>query len=426
MKNKRPSLKSFISLISILSLYLFAPFSNALLAQNSTTYSLKSHAITFKSDRSTITLDPALTLLWLSGEGYSGFNNTRGAKFQAEIDGSFTAGGKLLERQSTLNPFLSNFSRASGRLPGWGRFKNISVDNDGDTPLIVDVAKATGFIAWEGSINSINGIHVRLSNEAFNFGWGRTPLLLNMDDAPYPSINLGWKDTKYHLDFHAVKWIGETRGPIGNTTESLFTQSRAIIVSGGYKSENWGISSLMGRVSESDSTNSMSSFSVSGFSRKNGFLGTWEVVTSSASFSTEGISWQLGGGYSLKKISTGINIISTKRDLYGRENEAHWSNAGLPLGIITGGDTKMSSIYFDFKTPTITKWIFQVELGTLKSKDYDYDFSWVRGRCSRVLSKSWDMFGTISVDYTLKSLNAPQNPSGHMISVGIIHGITNL
>ncbi|PCJ82725.1 MAG: hypothetical protein COA49_01290 [Bacteroidetes bacterium] len=426
MKNRRSSHKSLISLTCILSLYLFAPFSNTLLAQNSTTYSLKSHAITFKSDRATITLDPALTLLWLSGEGYSGFNNTRGAKFQAEIDRNFTAGGQLLERQSTLSPFLSNFSRASGRLPGWGRFKDISQDNDEGDPLIVDVAKATGFIAWEGSINTIKGIHFRLSNEAFNFGWGRSPLLLNKDDAPYPSLNLGWKDTKYHFDFHAVKWIGETRGPIGSTTESLFTQSRAIFISGGYKTKSWGIASLIGSVRESDSTKSLSTFSMSGFSRVRKFSGTWEIVTSSSSFSTDGISLQLGGKYSLKKISTGINIISTKKDLYGLENEAHWSNAGLPLGIITGGDTKMSSIYFDFKTPTTTKWIFKVELGSLISKDYDYDFKWVRSSFSRVISKSWDMFGTISMDYTLKSLNTTQNPTGHIISVGIIHGITNL
>ena len=428
MENKRSAFKSFQNFAFFLSLSLFAAFSNTLSGQISTTYSLRSHAITFKSDRSTVTLDPAITFLWLIGDGYTGFDNTRGATFHAEIDGNFTAGGQLLERQSTLSPFLSNFSRTSSRLPGWGRFKTISPVLETELPLIVDIAKATGFINWAGNIGPLEGINVKLSNDPINFGWGRSPLLLSREDVPYPSLNLGWENDSYHLAFNAVEWIGDTRGVIGGTTEALFSQSRAFLISGGYENEVWGISSLVGRASESDSIKSISALSLSGFVEINDFSSKWEVATSTSSFSTDGISWSLTGEYSHENISAGVNLVSTKRQLYGLANETTWSNAGIPLGVITGGDTKTSSLYFDFRNKTSTTWVFQTEMGTLKNVNYDYNFTWVRGRCSRVISESWNMFGTVCFDYiiTPSSNDLPQNPSGNMLSMGIIHGISNL
>ena len=82
---------------------------DSLQAQISTTYSLRHHAITFKSDRAEIVVDPAITFKYLSSDSYSGFDNIRGATFTAKIDSNFTAGGALFERQSTLSPFLSEF-----------------------------------------------------------------------------------------------------------------------------------------------------------------------------------------------------------------------------------------------------------------------------------------------------------------------------
>ena len=111
----------------IIQIFIFLLFlSPSLSAQNTTSYSIKSHAITLESERALVVVDPSISFLYLVGQNFQGVNNIRGAKFNATIDGHFKAGGELLERQSILSPFLTDFSRQSNRLPGWGRFKTIS------------------------------------------------------------------------------------------------------------------------------------------------------------------------------------------------------------------------------------------------------------------------------------------------------------
>ena len=130
------------SFLAVLALFICV----SIQAQISTTYSLRHHAITFKSDRAEIVVDPAITFKYLSSNSYSGFDNIRGATFTAKIDSNFTAGGALYERQSTLSPFLSEFALQTSSMPGWGRFKTL--DSWAENPRTIDIAKAIGFLAW--------------------------------------------------------------------------------------------------------------------------------------------------------------------------------------------------------------------------------------------------------------------------------------
>ena len=50
------------------------------------------------------------------------WDNIRGARFQAIIDGKWQLGGELLERQGLAEPLLGYWA-ATDRIPGWGRAK---------------------------------------------------------------------------------------------------------------------------------------------------------------------------------------------------------------------------------------------------------------------------------------------------------------
>jgi hypothetical protein len=398
-------------------------------AQNSTSYSLKKHAITLESERAIILVDPSITFLFLAGSDFNGFDNIRGAKFNAVVDGNFTAGGELLERQATLSPFLTDFSRKSDRLPGWGRFKTLSSLTDTDVPLKVDVARATGFIEWSEKEpeNDSKGFNARLSNEALNFGWALSPMLLNGDDVPYPSVKIGWQGSNINLDLRAFQWIGDERGPMGSTTEPLFNRIHGTLASVKYVSKSWGGAMLLGRAKEqSQDTSSISpinTISISGFSIFQNIRISGELSTSSTS--EEGISWQIGGEYSKNNISTGIYHYVTQADLYGRNGETAWSNSGIPLGIMTGGNTESSVIFAKYKNELSPKWILFTEWGALKSTDYNYDLKWVKANISRVLIEDWDLSGRVSFEHIIPGNNLAEGPSGWVIYIGFIHGIIN-
>lgn len=99
-----------------------------------------------------------------------------------------------------------------------------------------------------------------------------------------------------------------------------------------------------------------------------------------------------------------------------------WSNAMIPLGVITGNNTKMSTLYFTFKNSDSAKWYFTCEAGTFSNAHYNSndnlndDFSrFTKGSITRVFSPDWDMGITLSVEAF----------KGHdpMLGIGVVHGI---
>jgi hypothetical protein len=379
----------------------------SLQAQISTTYSLRHHAITFKSDRAEIVVDPAITFKYLSSDSYSGFDNIRGATFTAKIDSNFTAGGALYERQSTLSPFLSEFALQTSSMPGWGRFKKLDSATWEENPRTIDIAMAIGFLAWYK-----NSLKAKIEIGATRFGWSKSPLMLSNDDVPYPSVKFGWVKSDYFADISVNQWVGSKRDGAVGSEYIIRNINKAIISSAGFSNESFAIALLFGHTLEP----SISVVSLSGRFVKNGGFINYEAATSSTS--TSGPSYQIGAGYNGDQFRTGLNIIRTKDGLYGDGEEMVWSNAMIPLGVITGNNTKMSSVYFTFKNSDSAKWYFNLEAGLFSNDNYNLndDFSrFTKGSITRIFSQDWDMGLTLSVEAF----------KGHdpMLGIGVVHGI---
>ncbi|MDE0722219.1 MAG: hypothetical protein OSB28_02815, partial [Flavobacteriales bacterium] len=110
--------------------------------------------------------------------------------------------------------------------------------------------------------------------------------------------------------------------------------------------------------------------------------------------------------------------IRTKEGLYGDGEEMVWSNAGIPLGVITGDNTKMSTLYFTFKNSDSAKWYFKCEAGTFSNANFNSNDNFSRftkGSITRIFSQDWDMGLTLSVEAF----------KGHdpMLGIGVVHGI---
>jgi hypothetical protein len=379
----------------------------SLQAQISTTYSLRHHAITFKSDRAEIVVDPAITFKYLSSDSYSGYDNIRGATFTAKIDSNFTAGGSLFERQSTLSPFLSEFALQTSSMPGWGVFKRLDNETWGENPRTIDIARAMGFLAW-----SKNSLKAKIEIGAQRFGWSKSPLVLSNEDVPYPSVKFGWVKSDFFADISINQWVGSKRDGAVGGEYIIRNINKAILSSAGFSNEHFAIALLFGHTLEP----SISIVSMAGRFVKNGGFINYEAATSSTS--TSGPSYQIGAGYNGDQFRTGLNIIRTKDGLYGDGEDMVWSNAMIPLGVITGENTEMTTVYFTFKNSDSAKWYFKLEAGTFSNAHYTLndDFSrFTKGSITRVFSADWDMGLTLSVEAF----------KGHdpMLGIGVVHGI---
>ena len=392
MHNLKLMIRSFLAVVVLC-------ICASLQAQISTAYSLRHHAITFKSDRAEIVVDPAITFKYLSSDSYSGVDNIRGATFTAKIDSNFTAGGALYERQSTLSPFLSEFALQTSSMPGWGRFKKLDSATWGENPRTIDIAMAIGFLAW-----SQNSLKAKIEIGATRFGWSKSSLMLSSEDVPYPSVKFGWVKSDYFADISINQWIGDKDG----SGDILRNVNKAILSSAGFSNENFAIALLFGHTLEP----SISIVSMAGRFVKNGGFVNYEAATSSTS--TSGPSYQIGAGYNGNQFRTGMNLIHTKEGLYGDGEEMIWSNAMIPLGVITGNNTEMTTVYFTFKNSDSAKWYFKCEAGTFSNTNYQFS-RFTKGSITRVFSQDWDMGLTFSVEAF----------KGHdpMLGIGVVHGI---
>jgi hypothetical protein len=184
---------------------------------------------------------------------------------------------------------------------------------------------------------------------------------------------------------------------------------------------------LFGRAKEltqdTSSIRHINAISLSGFALFHDVRLIWEMSKSSAS--EEGFSWQVGGEYARGNMKAGINHYVTQAGLYSEDGGTEWSHSGIPLGVITGGQSKSSMIYAEYRNELLPKWILFSECGTLKSAQYDYDLKWVKANVGRVILEDWDLCGTLSFEHIIPVDHLSEGPSGWMISFGITHGIIN-
>jgi len=148
------------------------------------------------------------------------WDNIRGARFQAELDGQFHIGGELLERQGVAEPLLGLWA-VQNRIPGWGRSK-LGRNSGWNTvdQAYYDVSRARGWTGWSDGVWSADaGI------DALHFGAGRTSALISKTSAPAPYARIGFDQKHHRTEFTISQWLSDERGPMGETAESLLNRS---------------------------------------------------------------------------------------------------------------------------------------------------------------------------------------------------------
>ena len=148
------------------------------------------------------------------------WDNIRGARFQAEIDGQFHIGGELLERQGVADPLLGLWA-VQNRIPGWGRSK-LGRDNAWNTTeqAYYDVSRARGWTGWTNGVWSADG-----GIDAMHFGAGRASAVLSMTAAPAPYARMGFQRNDHRTELAISQWLSDERGPLGETAESLLLRA---------------------------------------------------------------------------------------------------------------------------------------------------------------------------------------------------------
>jgi hypothetical protein len=200
------------------------------------------HLLDFSENQNKIVVDPIVQIMGgtvqFSGneqEDLTFWDNIRGARFQAELDGQFHIGGELLERQGVADPLLGMWA-VERRIPGWGRSK-LGRDNAWNTidRAYYDVSRARGWTGWSNGMWSADG-----GIDALHFGAGRASVLQSKTAAPAPYARLGFEHDEHRSEITLSQWISDQRGPLGETAESLLNRSHVITLNHAWEiKQNW-------------------------------------------------------------------------------------------------------------------------------------------------------------------------------------------
>ena len=185
------------------------------------------HLLDFSEAPNKIVVDPIVQVMagaiQIDGEESKTqtiWDNIRGARFQAELDGQFHIGGELLERQGVAAPLLGRWA-VQKRIPGWGRSK-LGRNSSWNTveQAYYDVSRARGWTGWSNGVWSADaGI------DALHFGAGRASALISKTSAPAPYTRIGFEQKHHRTEFTLSQWMSDERGPVGETAESLLNRS---------------------------------------------------------------------------------------------------------------------------------------------------------------------------------------------------------
>jgi hypothetical protein len=196
------------------------------------------HLLDFSEKQNKVVVDPIVQVMagtvQFTGneqEDLTFWDNIRGARFQAELDGQFHIGGELLERQGVADPLLGTWA-VQRRIPGWGRSK-LGRNNAWNTidRAYYDASRARGWTGWSNGMWSADG-----GIDALHFGAGRASVLQSKTAAPAPYARFGFEQNKHRSEIIFSQWMSDQRGPLGETAESLLNRSQVITLN-----HTWGI-----------------------------------------------------------------------------------------------------------------------------------------------------------------------------------------
>ena len=200
------------------------------------------HLLDFSENQNKIVVDPIIQVMVGMAQFTSNdqqdltfWDNIRGARFQAELDGQFHIGGELLERQGVADPLLGIWA-VQRRIPGWGRSK-LGRNNGWNTidQAYYDVSRARGWTGWSNGIWSADG-----GIDALHFGAGRASVLQSKTAAPAPYARFGFEQNKHRSEVSVSQWMSDQRGPLGETAESLLNRSHVITLNHAWAMKrNW-------------------------------------------------------------------------------------------------------------------------------------------------------------------------------------------
>lgn len=306
-------------------------------------WSFNDHALHWSTSRFSLDLDPWLTFRHVSGnvstddgaQPNQQWDNLRGARFEATLDGSWHVQGSLEELQGLPGAWDAVAMTTATALPGWGRAKVLS---DGR----VDVARARVSSTRIQGLGDQDTLFWTAAYAPFHWGNMPSPLSFASTAASFPRGGLDWQhQDQLRIGLHAGRWTGTERSELGGSTESLFRQSD---VSWGHlewtSSHGMGAGLLMGMTRPRPWIGEMDADTTSYFE--------WSSLlslTAHVPLGKDGWSWDaeyarnrgLGSAFTFRGSGSFSGALSLTR-LFALDAE-HWTpeqpmNAGVPVSAV--------------------------------------------------------------------------------------------
>ncbi|MGB1481038.1 MAG: hypothetical protein ACPG66_06660 [Flavobacteriales bacterium] len=192
-------------------------------------WSVQEHLLTWQTPHLDLTLDPWITIRHVVGTASSAaeqeltepWDNLRGARFEARLDGVWEVSGSLEELQGIPAAWDLLTVADLSALPGWGRAKTTAGGR-------VDVARARVQTTHSQALGSQDSLSWSVAYAPVS--WGDLPSQLTFSGraASFPHGSVAWKRPNWTWSATAARWTGTERGPDGGSTESLFRQTDAV------------------------------------------------------------------------------------------------------------------------------------------------------------------------------------------------------
>jgi hypothetical protein len=195
----------------------------------------------FSSPQAKVLVNPYLDLAVGSSRGAAVFENTRGAQFQATVDSVWEVQGRLEERQGAADPLLTlwaasttDYAAGTLALPGWGRAKwSDRITYTAGDPIRFDASRAVVTLrrtgerwAWASGLDHQHE------------GEGRGSAYWGSQVAPVPYMEANYRRRNWHAGGWMAAAVGDERGPVGATAESLYQPERVTRIGGGFHQDS--------------------------------------------------------------------------------------------------------------------------------------------------------------------------------------------
>ncbi len=206
----------------------------------------------FSGEGASVVVNPLLDLQVGTGTSGRVFENNRGARFEAVIDGEWRVQGTLQERQGAADPRTSywayetaDFAVGTVAMPGWGRAKWVDrTEYEPGSPLRFDVSRATTTVERRGE-----RLDFRAGLDNVHEGGGIGSAFWSREAAPLPFVSLSHAASTWHASGWAGSAIGSDRGPVGATAEPLYARQRVSRLGLGlHREERWSTDVLWYRM----------------------------------------------------------------------------------------------------------------------------------------------------------------------------------